>query len=231
MVRQKKRVPLKEELLQAMKVAQASAEAADYLVMRFKAILSEAKLLDKSKDIIAKVEDFAKYVHFKLLSSAQPWSGEIPQTSDFQNMQQHLAQEATKQIEETMQGELTLDLAIKDTGELLRGYTSEGKPLDPELVEPMDKLFNAWLAKQEVLIKSSKLQACDAKGEISQEEQTKTTEKIRQLIDDKKQGFPQYMKERGMSVSINTRDYPETQLDVEKKQALEQAIESKSAQL
>ena len=109
---EKIRLPLKEELLNAMKVAETSTEAADYLVVRFTDILTKAKMLAESQDIIAKVQDYAKYVHFKLLSNAQPWSGESVPSSDFKNMQENLAKdlvqfEENQSISEQQMDEIT----------------------------------------------------------------------------------------------------------------------------
>ena len=223
---EKIRLPLKEELLNAMKVAETSTEAADYLVVRFTDILTKAKMLAESQDIIAKVQDYAKYVHFKLLSNAQPWSGESVPSSDFKNMQENLAKDLDKNLQ-SIEGSLQLDIAINDQGQLLRGYSADHQTCDFGQVDALDKLFNAWLAKNDVVSKGSMLHACDAEGEIvKQDGLEKTAEKIKNLIHDKKDGFGAYLEAKGKPIVINTCDYPDTQREEEKGKAVKAAIQS-----
>lgn len=226
------RLPLKEELLAAMKVAETNIEAADYLVDRFKQILTSAKLLDKSKDILEKVVDYKKYVYFKLVSNAQPWSGQSGEPTDFKNMQDNIADDAATKLKSAidggeLSGDIKLDIAINDMAQLLRGYSADGKALDSKLVDLLDKLFNSWLAENEVVSKGSTLHECDANGDIKEQDQAqkiKTVEKIKELISNNQEGFGKYLKDKGIPITIQQHKYPEARSEAEKEQAVKDAI-------
>lgn len=228
------RLPLKEELLAAMKLAENDIEAARYLAQRFREILTEANMLDKSKDILEKVEDYAKYVEYKLLLKAQPWSAEIGDKSDFGNMQRNIGDDAATKIKAAMEngqinGEIKLDIALNDLAQLLRGYSVDGKPMDPKLVDLMDKLFNSWLAENEIISQGSTLHECDENGlakEQTAEEKQRTVEKIKELISNNQEGFAKYLKDKGITINIQQHKFPEARSEAEKQQDLKAAIEA-----
>jgi hypothetical protein len=228
------KLPLKNELLAAMKVAENDIEAANYLVQRFKEILTEAKMLDKSKDVLEKVEDYAKYVQFKLLSKSQPWSGEAGDKSNFANMQSNIADDAATKLKGAIEngdvnGNIKLDIALNDMAQLLRGYSADGKALDSKTVDLLDKLFNSWLAENEVVSKGSTLHECDENGQVKEQdpaEKQKMVEKIKELITNNQEGFAKYLKDKGIPITIQQHKYPEARSEAEKEQDVKAAIEA-----
>src|SRR5580704_1382057 len=141
---------LKEILLDAMSVAETSIEASEYLATMVKQLLIETKMLDKFSDVLEKVEDFAKYTAFKLRSGSQPWLGQIDDSSDYKNIQEGMALDAIKNLEDMQIGttkSVAFEFAINDQSEFLRGYAADGKSLDSKSLASMDALFNAYLAQ------------------------------------------------------------------------------------
>jgi len=224
-------LPLKEALLNAMKTAETSIAAAEYLETQFKQILNKNKMLDSSQDIVGKVEEFVQFVKFKLISSTQPWAGEQSKSSDFSNMQQNIAADAVEKLEGVINGmikDLKLDVAINDLSQLVRGYTSEGKALDAKLIDSMDKLFNAWLAENNIVNKGSTLFDANDKGDIRVDEkkqQVKTgAQRIRDLISGK--GFEAFLYKKGVQITSQLHSYPSATSEAEKQQAVADAIKA-----
>ncbi len=220
---------LKEILLDAMRVAETSIEAADYLATQFKQILTDAKMLDEYGDILQKVEDFAKYTKFKLLASSQPWLGQPPEASDFKNMQANMAMDAVKDLESLSVGtekEVTFDFAINnETSEFLRGCSVQGKAL-----EAFDKLFNSWLAEKNLVSQGSTLHEATANGQIKRDAQGKPVkanpDEVRKLINDPDQGFAKYMETKGIKVTSHEQEFPTVQKGAQVQQAVKEAIKA-----
>ncbi len=206
-------VPLTSEISSAMKVAETSVEAAQYVVERLTKILTETKMLDKSGDLLTKVRDFAKYVDFKLRANSQTWSGESSKTTDFKNIQDHMAADAVKTIKGQAQGNVKLDIAIDATGKILRAFSTNGVQIkDAVVVESLDKLFNAWLADHNIVSKASTLYESNEKGEIKQDangEVTANAERIKKLMNDPANGITHYAKEKGLELKVDmNHTYP-----------------------
>lgn len=219
-------VPLTEQIQKAMEVAETSIEAADYLVVRLTEILTQAKLLDKSAALLQQVEDYANYVKFKLNSSAQAWFGEEAQGSDFKNMQANLAKNAVDAFKAAgIEGDLHLDFAISDKGELIRGYSVDGQALSGQPLVQLDKIFNANLTDAGLITKDSKLYQADDRGEIipnlsSSQEQSQHKGA---LI---KANFGNYMQSKGIPVTIQQHEYPDNLREKEEKAAVTKAVET-----
>jgi len=141
--------------MDAMNVAETSEEAAHYLVCRFEKILTDAKMLMQSQEIVKAVEEFARYVNFKFKTMSQPWAGELPEKDGYKNMHQNIANEAATQLQGA---QITFDFAINnDNSAFLRGYSAENGVFDAKAVVEADKLFNSWLAENNL---ASKFMAC-----------------------------------------------------------------------
>lgn len=220
---------LKETLLDAMSVAETSIEAADYLVTQFKQLLTDAKMLDKYGDILQKVEDFAKYTKFKLLSNSQPWLGQSAAPSDFKNMQANIAIDEVKKLESLDVGaekEITFDFAVHDqTSEFQRGCS-----VRQEALGSFDKLFNAWLAEKNLRSTESTLYETTENGQIKQDAQGKPVkanpEEVKKLINDPEQGFAKYMEAKGIKVVCREQEYPTVEKGAQAKQAVKEAIKA-----
>lgn len=223
-------LPTKEQLLIAMKLSETSVEGANYLVERFKKILIGAKMLDKSDDLMNKVQEFADMVKFKLTSVTDAWSGKLKDTTDFKTMQENMADSLVTQVKVLLQGELKLDVAINDLAQLVRGFSADGKAVEPKLLEQLDKLYTSWLAENNIVSKSSTLYQSDENGVIKKDANGKEAkadaEYIRQLIDDPEKGFAKFLKDRDLKITVQQHKYPDAKSDAEKRADLESAIKA-----
>lgn len=217
----RKHVPLSNEILAAMKVSEGSVEAAHYFVERLTAILTETKMLDKSGDLLERAKIFAQYVDLKLNSNAQPWSGQMGKPSDFENMQDRIGDDAVKTVKASYDS-VKLDIAINDKAQLLRGYSSEGKQIsDPVIVDALDKIFNSWLAKNNVVTRDSVLYEADITGKIIHDvngDVKANPEQIKKLMNDIDKGLTKFSKDKDFSFIVdNSHVYPAPPSETEKK--------------
>jgi hypothetical protein len=227
-MREKVWVPVTGQIQKAMEVAETSVEAADYLVTRFTEILAQARLSDKpdGKAMLARVEDYAKYVKFKLNSSAQPWIGEEGATTGFKIMQENLARDAAALFkEEAIEGDLRLDFAVSNKSEFIRGYSADTKALPSKVVEQLDKLFNAFLAESSVVGKGGVLYQADEKGEIlaNQGSLEEHAQNMRELI---KNDFEDYMQDKEIPLSVYQQPYPDQTQEKQVQKTVSAAVES-----
>lgn len=208
-------LPNKQSLLNIMEVVTTS-EAAIYFKEQFEKKLRLTKMMDTCQPVLEKVSEFVDNV---CLSDTRKnsWSAGSSNEvlTDFQNLQQKLAETSMQQVLEQVEDGLQLDIAISDLTQLLRGYSSEGVPLNNELLIALDRLFNAWLAEKGMISKGSVIYQCDENGEIKKsstgEPLTVQADRIRQLIEDETQGFGTYMLEKGKPVTVVQHQYPEQQ--------------------
>jgi len=224
----KKETPPKEAILDAMEVAETSPEAARYTADQYQKIVTAAKADSSCAEIVDKLNKFADLVAFKFLSTSQPWFGEPVETSDFKNMQANTAIDAAKNLEEEHKN-VTFGIAINDQSEFLRGYTADGKEMTATSVESYDKLFNAYLASNDMKSKDSILYEIDAKGAIKRDEQGNQVkanpEKAKELISNKEQGFDQYAASKNLNITTRQQDYPTPQKVSEAQQEVREAID------
>lgn len=227
-MREKVWVPVTGQIQKAMEVAETSVEAADYLVTRFTEILTQARLSDKpeGQGMLARVEDYAKYVKFKLNSSAQPWFGEAAPTTGFKIMQENLAKDAAIVFKDAaIDGNLRLDFAVSDKCEFIRGYSVDGKALPSQAVEQLDKLFNAFLAESGYVGKGGVLYQADEKGEIlaNQGSLEEHSQNMRELI---KNDFADYLQDKEIPLSIYQQTYLDQTQEKQVKKTVTAAVES-----
>lgn len=211
------RVPLKSEIISAMEVAKTTTDAAEYLRDQFIKVLTDAKMVNESEDIIAKVNEFVKYVHYSLASKTDAWLGQLGESSDFKNMQRNMADNISSALDESIKDHdikmpLKLDIAINDLSQLLRGYSSESKSLDPEIVAMLDKLFNAWLAENNIVSKDGVLYQSEANGVIKTDSKGRPLianhDQVKSLLTDNKKGLIQYFQTKGVEMEVAQHPYP-----------------------
>ena len=100
------------------------------------------------QEVIQEVLKLLDYAVFLANLRSNPWAlGElqapVTEATDFDYFQIYLAHRAASQLE---QKDITMDCAISDNSEFIRGYSSNGKPVDNQGSDSVDKLLNAWLA-------------------------------------------------------------------------------------
>lgn len=197
-------LPLKDQLLLAMKVGETSIEGAEYLLKRFKEIVERAKMKEGVGDMIERLEKYTELVKMRLSRSRDAWLGAGISLSDHQNMQENLANRASQAlITLGVPEDLQLDIAIKDSSQVLRAYSEGGKELEPEKIASLDTLYNAWLAKHNILLKDGILYKTDKDGIILKngagEDITADPEETRTLIDNVSQGYKKFVQDKGIS--------------------------------
>lgn len=202
-----KRFPTTQEIKASMETAGATIEGAEYLASRVRELATKSKFLSKNpelkENIIAAVDKFVDYVRFKLTVNGQPWSGQQVETSDLKNMQNNLAEAAVKEMAGKV-SDVKVDYAISADGHYVRGYSSSNGAVSPETVSNLDKVFNAWLASKDHVIKGGFIYHVDDKV---QNESTKISpEEIKKLMDEG--GLKDYMANKGITIQARERDYP-----------------------
>lgn len=212
------RLPTRQALLDAMRVGETSVEAAEYMATRFEEILTKAKLLPQCQDMLDKVKEYAQYVSFKLLSSAQVWSGQERPISDYQNTQENKAEFLAAHMKGMTEG-LKLEIEIGEGAKILRGFSSNGKMVEGEQLKTSDGLLEGWLAKNNLAISGGAVVKIDNAGN-----RTNTNpEEIRNLINDSEKGVAKYFAEKGVSIDVVQRE--PTVLET-KREELQQSIEA-----
>lgn len=206
-------LPLKEQILEAMKVAETSEEAADYLVQQFKKIVTAAKVKDGAQDMIQRLEQYRNLVKMKLGKIGEPWSGEPAWISNFQNMQANLAKAAADVlVSQGVSKNVHLDIAISESSKWLRAYSENEENLDAKQVAEFDILFNAWLASNNIVSKDGAFYEVDIEGKIRENQQGKIKvdpEIIKALIGDENSGYIPFLEKKGIPpISIQQHILP-----------------------
>lgn len=215
---EKMSLPTRQALLHAMQVGESSIQGAEYMATRFEEILTKEKLLPQCQDMLDKVNEYAQYVRFKLLSSAQVWSGHERPTSDYQNTQENKAEFLATHMRGMTEG-LKLEIEIGDGAKILRGFSSNGKMVEGDQLKTSDGLFEGWLAKNNLAISGGAVVKIDNAGN-----QTNTNpEEIRNLINDSEKGVARYFAEKGVSIDVAQR---EPKVLETKREELQQSIEA-----
>jgi hypothetical protein len=202
-----------------------TTEAAAYAYKETVQVFTKAKLIDQ--DAIRKVVDIVgthasnvESLHNK--SSNNLWLGkQLP--TDFETIQRQSAVEADEAIKNLLGAKaidnLTLDFAVSNDSDLLRGYTANGEPLDQDLVSAMDKSFNAWLAERGLVSKGGVIYEGTKDGLPKQDEQGKllraNSALLREQIMSDKEGFKPYVDKHHQStqLTIQEQSYPAAQME------------------
>lgn len=203
----------REALVAAMEVAKGSVVAAGYLLSQGKKIFTAAKKNEEFKELISKLESFVSQVEMQLMVDTGAWSGKETPSSTFHSYQSEIAEEAAKilggiQISEKASSTHKLSYAFDDSGHFVRGW---GK-LDSKATNALDKLFNAWLALNDIVSKGGSLYQADNKGHILADAQGK--EKLvdpvsfKSLIDDPARGFKFYADKKGVPMDTEKKEFP-----------------------
>lgn len=213
------RIPERKELLKIFELVGVNVEAAEYFLQKFTEMVNQAGLQETSAKLIKQMQDFVTMLRYRSEGGTDPWKGDTP-SNGFSNMHERLANDAVAVLGEAGVDSVNMDMAFNDLSEMLRGYKSEGKPLNPKLQEALDKLFNAWLAKDNIVTKNSTLYECNSDGTIKKDanghEVRANTEKIKEKIE----GLIAFIRDKGVQTTVNFREYPQkTPVTEEKTQA------------
>lgn len=146
------RFPTTAEIREAMVTAGTSIGGSEYLVERIQAQAEASKFMGKHTElrdnVVGAVEKFAQYVAYKLNSSAQPWSGQAPETSSFKNMHKNIADAATEKLDVRL-ADVTIYYNVSADGKYERAYRSSTGNIDKEAAAALDNQFGSWLAAKD----------------------------------------------------------------------------------
>lgn len=204
-------LPTNNEFDKATQLASQTVEATEYLVKQFSARLYDANKLNSK--ILEALNEFVLGVKHRLNSATNPWQGEVP-TNAFFNTQENLANEAAKALKtgEALDQEVQLDFAISEISELIRGYSANGQPLAQKVIDALDKMFNAWFAKNNIINQDSVLYESTQDGKIKEKDGQQVRalpEEVIKIIKDVINGLKAYIeKQSGINMNITEHPYP-----------------------
>lgn len=136
-----------QQLVRTMEVAESSILGEEYFIERFHQWA--AKHPDAAQ-LIPYIENHARLVSARLSAGENPWFGQIPSASGFENMQKNIAREALMDlapIAADPEHHITYNFSIDPVeAQLIRGYASKD-PLDETSINALDKLFTSWLSE------------------------------------------------------------------------------------
>lgn len=196
-----------ETLLKLVETA-TTLPAAEYTREKMLDYFDRFNLTEKS-DLV--IKEFDKLVDFAATgepSSAGPWAGTPPPTR-FERFQ---AQNAVKALNEVTEQQVLFEYAISDKTEMIRGYSSQGKPLGEQRSEVFDKLLNAWLAENRMVSKQGVVYEADENGVIKKDSEGQPkradADRLRQMIADKQQGLSAFISRQNGKVELSIKSYP-----------------------
>jgi hypothetical protein len=120
-------LPSKDALLDAMSVAKASSDGAQYLRDRFIDIINGAKMNETAAELVSQIQMFAAQITMQLKTSSKSWSGQEISTTTFSKLHDEIAEAAAETLnqsapEEAASLEHQLNYAIDNDGNFVRGW-------------------------------------------------------------------------------------------------------------
>lgn len=205
----------KEILLKIIAIAN-TPDAAEYF-------FSQLVKVTKAEDVIKIGGQFVKNVRTEREERANSWEGKDKVKTDFQHAQERHGVMALNEVKsDLVDGNIKMDFAIHDDlSHLLRAFTHDKQSLSPEMASVLDKLFNAWLAENDMISKDSIIYEADEKGEEKRDKNGNpiraNAEKLRDLIGNEQEGFTSYlrkiftqhMNDKQLNCIIQEHAYPE----------------------
>ncbi len=205
--------PDEEAIGKAMECAKKSPIAADYLVDSFARKMNDLGkfMVNSSKSMMKKLQEFRDFVHLQFESNGSSWSG-IAEQTEFKNYYNNAAAKLAAELMKVAQSAINIDFAIKNnTSELVRSFHSAGKALASETNSLIDKLLNAFFAESNLVTKGSVVYEATDNGEIKQGPDgpgKADPDQVRALLTE---GLGDFIKEKeALEVKVNSRPYPGT---------------------
>lgn len=208
-----------ESLHKILQLAGNQVETLDYLQAAL------AGKVGKAAEFAGLIQEVAKLVENAVFQEQEkeklnPWSG-APKLTDllgayfskteFSAFQEFMAAKSVNAIEEAS---ITLDYAVSQSAQFKRAYTRDGQMLVGAELDAMDTLFNAWLAKNNLISQGGSIYAGTSKGEIKQHNGQPVIADPHALIARLNEGeFERYVHEKNKKITIAVRenDYGDTQ--------------------
>lgn len=202
-------LPSKKSLQSAWNIA-STPEAAQYLAQEFSNKLKAVGVHENFSEIDKQFFSHAEHVDktFQAAHSGSEWQGKEPETN-FHAYQNQLADEAVQFGQEK---DVTFDYAISANAEIVRRYHSEGQPLSDSETSQCDTLFNAWLAKYNMVTKNGTIYESNAAGEIKKDQAGNDVRadaiRLKQLVKDDTHGIERFVKEKNSGLTLSAKNQP-----------------------
>jgi hypothetical protein len=161
-------LPTKEALFKCFAIA-TTLKSANYLCENVTAIYQRKKLSEEERkvadDIIQVAQDYQEYVALEREDRPNAWFEQTILT-DFQNLHKNMAKSAIKSISNDVDNSVKMDIAIGEHADMLRAFSVDANSSTPQQAQMLDKVFNAWLVKDNLICKNSVIYKGTPKGEI-----------------------------------------------------------------
>jgi hypothetical protein len=201
----KAEAPLKDAIEKCMEIA-TNSDAANYFLTQLKKAFDKVGKSINPDALLTKLSEFVDNVHLQRDLRADPWSGNVDIKTDFQNLQQNLAESAAKTIKSSVKDGIQMDFALSKQADFLRAFS----PTDKATAAALDRIFNYCLANEGMISKGGVIYNANEHGEIQKDEAGNpvraNAEKIKKLINE---GLPKYLGEKGIKITTQEKDYPE----------------------
>jgi hypothetical protein len=225
--------PEKDEIKQAMDIGKNSIEGAKYLNQRVKERYEKSPISeDERRALFNKLDEYTQLVECRLSSAERYWDGEPRAETDFINMQRNIAKIESKSLNDVIKGTLRMDIAVNKQSEFLRGYSIDGNPLDPKAQFSLDRLYNSWLAEENIMCQGGIYYESTSNGDIKQDKLgnqiTVDPDKVEKLSQ-KYENFLNKQQIEGLErVVIVQQKYPEP-VSVEKEVTIKEVLRKEVA--
>ena len=216
-------VPGSEAVMKCFATA-STVKGVEYMAEKFGKILTKAKV-ENSDIMLKRVQDHVANVKAQL-DRRSPFglTSEDDVKTDFQNMQQNLADAAMERLRASLTDDLRVDFAVSAYADLLRAFTADGKELDPEVVEALDALVNATLAEDDMISKDGVIYKATAAG---QPEKDAAGNPVRangaEVVKVISGPFVEALKDNGIETVLQQHEYPQEEQVAAKPAAVEPA--------
>lgn len=213
-----------ESLNKILQLAGNQVETLKYMQLAIRDKMGKAvELADFITEINKLVANAAYQAREK--SRADIWSGAPGLTEHLRNLFSQTEfsafQEfmATSSVDNLDADQIIMDYALSRSAQFMRAYTCDGNALTGEALDSMDTLFNAWLAKNQMISEGGIIYEGTSAGEIKQVKGASVhvnPDKLDALLSGNE--FEQYVKEKTTKVSeilIRKNPYVEPNPQVE----------------
>lgn len=192
-------IDLSDSLSKILPIAR-TPEAIEYAFKKVSLYLKNHNLLDKAEALISLLEQHVKHIGYQFRAS-KAWSGEPVESSEYKRLHAAIAEEEAQDLRplDSTVSDIEYGFSIDDKAHFLRAYTQAEGDLSSEKRASLDKLFNAWLASNDLVNKDGIISTADDMGKPI--EQVKADE-FKKLLHDSKSGYCTYLKERGIELNV-----------------------------
>lgn len=197
-------------------------ESAEYLEYAVKARYEDKKDDFNTTKVIV---EFRKNMEAAQRKASKIWIGELPNTSEFKNLNENLSNKAAQDLILKDKDQLIMAIAINNDANFQRGFAVNSNPPTADELKGLEQLLNGWFAQNNMRsvsstvvdaggnsIPISTLYETDSEGKFLTDAQNNPililSEKFKDLLMDEKLGFSNYCQQKGLNTTTAQQDYP-----------------------